>query len=138
MVVGKNIDMENITEFFYTYASSAFPPEYQRYRFYKENGKYKFYHEKREGSAWPLTESDITLSGSVELSDEEWAGFLDCLKDGTVRKRGENTETGNSAPSLYLYWNGDRSKYQEFSFSSMNTQNSFEELCAKLVLTRGE
>ena len=70
-VVGVDIAAEDITEFFYTYSSSTYPPDYQRYRLYKENGIYKFYHEKREGQDWPLTEAHITISGSVELSEEE-------------------------------------------------------------------
>ncbi|MBR4421912.1 MAG: hypothetical protein IKS69_05215, partial [Erysipelotrichaceae bacterium] len=32
--VGKDIGIEDVTDFYYTYSSSAFPPEYQRYRFY--------------------------------------------------------------------------------------------------------
>ena len=46
-VVGADIAAEDITEFFYTYSSSTYPPDYQRYRLYKENGKYKFNHQKR-------------------------------------------------------------------------------------------
>ena len=35
--VGKNISNDDIQEFYYTYSTSTFPPEYQRYHFYKEN-----------------------------------------------------------------------------------------------------
>lgn len=131
--VGKHIAPEEITEFFYTEASSAYPPGYQRYRFYTEAGKTFFYHETREGLHWPLTEEDISCSGSVQLSEEAWARFMDCLRGGSVRKRGENAESGGSAPALYLYWKGDRAKYQEFSFASPDKLRAFEALCAELA-----
>ena len=72
MEVGKRIAKESVTDFYYTYASSTNPPDYQRYRFYTENGQYFFYHEKREGDHWPLTENDVTVSGTRELTDAEW------------------------------------------------------------------
>ena len=133
LTVGADITAEEVTEFVYTLASSTYPPDYQRYRFYEESGRYWFWHEKREGNKFPLTESDITVSGTLELSEAEWAAFLGCLEGGKVQKRSENTETGRSGPALYLYWTGDRSKYQQFSFSSLSAQTSFEEFCAKLA-----
>ena len=133
-VVGIDIVEQDITEFFYTVSSSSYPPAYQRYRFYKEDGACQFYHEKREGSNWPLTESNITLSGSMELSEEQWKEFVKFLEGGTVKKREESVEAGNSGPWLYLYWNGDQAKYQEFSFSSIDVKKSFEEFCAELVM----
>ena len=132
LVVGTDIVIEDITQFYYTYATSTYPPKYQRYRFYIKDGKYFFYHEKREGNHFPLGEADITVSGSIELSGEQWAAFFGHLKGGAVEKRKERTESGGSGPWLFLYWKGDRSKYQEFSFVSKGTQISFEELCAKL------
>ena len=132
-VVGKDITLESITEFYYTHSSSTYPPDYQRYRFYVEEGTYKFYHEKREGTDWPLTESHITGSGSIELSEKEWAEFLNLLKGGAVKKRNPSFEAGSSGPWLYLYWKGDRDKYQAFSFSTLNEMNAFEEFCEKLV-----
>lgn len=132
-MVGKEIAPDDITEFFYTFSSSAYPPVYQRYRFYTENGKYIFYHEKREGKTWPLKESDITYSVSVHLSAEEWSEFLELLNGGKAKKREEAVGAGNLSPALFLYWNGDRSKYQEFSFASLNVQQKFEEFCAALT-----
>ena len=132
--VGRNIAPEDIEEFFYTYASSTYPPDYQRYHFYKENGRYKFSHEKREGCRWPLTESDVTRSGSMELSEEEWLEFLSYLKDGKVKKRKENSIAGGSGPWLYLYWKGDKGKYQEFFFFNLKGKKAFEEFCAALAL----
>ena len=131
--VGKHIAPEEITEFFYTEASSTYPASYQRYRLYTEEGEHCFYHETREGHRWPLTEADITRSGSVQLTEAEWAAFLDCLEGGSVRKRGESAESGASAPALYLYWRGDRSKYQQFSFASADKLRTFEALCAELA-----
>ena len=137
-VVGVDIAAEDITEFFYTYSSSTYPPDYQRYRLYKENGIYKFYHEKREGQDWPLTEAHITISGSVELSEEEWKEFLSCINGGKVKERNQESETGGSGPWLYLYWKGDGGKYQEFSFLTVNEKNSFEEFCEELVTAHTE
>lgn len=133
-VVGKDVAVETITEFYYTYSSSTYPPNYQRYRFFVEEGSYKFYHEKREGTNWPLTESQITRSDTIELSKEEWTEFLIFLKDGIVKKRNQSTETGSSGPWLYLYWKGDRDKYQVFFFATINKMNAFEEFCKKLVI----
>ena len=130
--VGKDIAIEDISEFYYTYATSTYPPDYQRYLFYVDNGTSMFYHEKREGDHWPLSEDDITISGSIELSEEEWSYFFSLLKDGKVKKRSESADSGRSGPWLYLYWNGDRSKYQEFSFASWDAEVSFEEFCVEL------
>ena len=135
-VVGVNVPIENITDFYYTESSSANPPKFQRYHFYVKDGKHMFYHEKREGNHWPLTETDISDSGSMELSENEWATFINFVKGGKVRKRKENIETGGSGPWLYLYWKGDRSKYQEFSFVSGSIENSFEIFCSTLKDSR--
>ena len=131
-IVGKNISIGDVKEFYYTYSTSTFPPDYQRYRFYVDDGKYFFYHEKREGDHWPLRETDKTVFGTVELSEAEWATFFDYLKGGVVKKRTESTECGSSGPWLYLYWKGDHSKYQEFSFESFDKKTSFEKFCIKL------
>ena len=60
-IVGKNIKINDINDFYYTLDGSTNPPYFHRYRFYKEEGKYFFYHEKREGDHWPLTDGDITV-----------------------------------------------------------------------------
>ncbi len=131
-IVGQDIAAEEITKFYYTYAASTYPPEYQRYQFYIEDGKYQFYHEKREGKNWPLTEDKITVSGLIELSEEEWQQLMGYLKDGKVKKREESLDTGGSKLSLYLYWEKDQSKYQQFSFASNDLESSFEEFCIML------
>lgn len=132
-IVGKQIASEEITEFMYTYATAVYPPEYQRYRFYMENGKYQFFHEKREGKKWPLSEADITVCGTRELSAQEWKEFLDCVTGGSVIKRERNPKTAKGGAFCYLYWNGDRSRYQEFGFPSLNARKGFEDFCAELV-----
>ena len=135
-IVGKDVSLSDITQFYYTYSTSTYPPEYQRYRFSAEGGKYLFYHEKREGEHWPLREEDVTVSGTLELSQQQWAEFFAHLKDGEVRNRRESVECGSSGPWLFLYWKGDRSKCQEFSFASWEKKTSFEEFCVKLKLAQ--
>lgn len=130
--VGKDIKQGDITEFYYTVDSSTYPPEYQRYRFYTENGKYYFYHEKREGDHWPLTEEDATVKGTIELTSDEWADFWRLLEGGTVVKRSDSTESGGRGPWLYLYWKKDRDEYQEFSFESYDKEGEFESFCKEL------
>lgn len=132
MTVGKHIKSDDITEFYYTYSTSTNPPVYQRYRFYSEDGRWWFYHEAREGDHWPLTEADITDSGTKELTQEEREAFFACLNGGAVEKRKESLASGDAGPWLYLYWNGDRGKYQEFTFATYAAQQAFEELCVSL------
>ena len=131
--VGSDVKEEEITEFYWTESTSTFPPYFQRYRLYTEEGKHFFYHEKREGEAFPLTEKYITVSGTRELTEEEWQTFFELLKDGTVKKRQESTESGNSGPWTYLYWKGDKGDIQEFSFSSYEKAKAFEEACIAFV-----
>ena len=65
ITVGEDIAPEDITDFYYTYSTSVYPPEYLRYRFWRENGEKWFYHESRHGGGWPQTEDDIVSSGTV-------------------------------------------------------------------------
>ena len=130
--VGADVKMEDITDFYFTYDSSTNPPQFQRYRFSVKDGTYQFYHEKREGNHWPLREKDITVSGTKELSLEEWKTFFDYLKDGKVEKRKEHLESGGRGPWLFLYWKGDKGKIQEFTFASYEKRISFEKYCVKL------
>ena len=132
LTVGNDIVSEDVSEFYYTYSTSTYPPEYQRYYFYTENGKHMFYHEQREGKTWPLTEEHITVSGRMELSDSEWAQFFGYLQGGKVKKREKYSCSGSSGPWMYLYRQNDRSKYQQFYFASYDKQVSFEDFCLKL------
>jgi hypothetical protein len=133
LIVGKDIKKEAVYDFYYTYDASTFPPDYQRYRFYAEKGKHYFYHEKREGDHWPLTEEDATVTGNVKLSDKQWDAFWDCINCGSVIKRQEHLEDGNAGPWLFLYWDGDKGKVQEFSFADPGARARFETLSKKLA-----
>ena len=131
-VVGVDIEPEDVTEFYYTVSTSTFPPHYQRYRFYKEDGAYKFFHETREGEHFPLTEADATQTGTVELSGDQWSDLLVLLVGGRVIARQEHLEDGDSGPWLYLYWTGDKGDVQEFSFASAAERFGFEKFCESL------
>ena len=117
---------------FVGFASGKRPPEFQRYRFLVKNGAHLFHHEKREGNHWPLTEKDITVTGTKELSQAEWQQFFNYLKKGKVEKRKEHLEDGGRGPWMFLYWKGDKGKIQEYSFPSWDAQKSFEEFCIML------
>ena len=131
--VGREIALQDITEFVYTAASSSYPPDYQRYRFYTADGKHMFCHETREGFHWPLTEEDITASGTMELTQREWEVFLRCLQGGTVKRKKQSVDAGGSDPWLYLYWNGERSRCGRYSFASHGDVSAFSTLCAELA-----
>ena len=133
LTVGTDIVIGEVTEFFYTLSASTYPPHYRRYRFYRENGGAFFYHEKREGDHWPLREEDVTVSGTRELTEAEWSAFFDLIRDGIVKKREEHLEDGDAGPWLYLYWKGDRSEWQEYSFPSRKALSAFEDFCAALA-----
>ena len=130
--VGKDIGLEKVQQFYYTRSSSTDPPDYQRYRFYLQDGKYWFYHEKREGDHWPLTESDVTVSGSRELTLSEQETFLDFLRGGVVTRREVDVSSGKAGPWLYLYWDGDKDVWQQYSFEEPGTVLAFEEFCEGL------
>ena len=132
-VVGTDIGTEEITDFFYTLDASTYPPHFQRYRFYTEDGKRMFFHESRQNGGWPQTEEDTVASGTVELTEELWYRFLACLRDGTVSERNEEVLDGDAGPWQYLYWTGDEGKYQEFRFASPAKRSAFERLCSELA-----
>ncbi len=131
-VVGKDVAKEDVLQFYFTYDSSTYPPEFQRYRFYTEGDKLLFYHEKREGDHWPLSESDATVTGTKELSETEWDTMFSLLCGGTARAREEHLESGGRGPWLFLYWKNDRGKIQEFTFASYEKQREFEAFCVAL------
>ncbi len=131
-IVGKDIKSQDLTDFYYTLSSSTNPPVFQRYRFYPGDGKHYFYHEKREGDHWPLDESDITVSGEIELSEEQWNRVFELLSEGRVREREDSLESGGSGPWLYLYWLNDKGKINQFEFESAEKKVAFEELCRQL------
>ena len=140
LTVGADVNETDITDFYYTVDASSYPPHYQRYRFYAEDGKKWFFHESRQGGGWPQTEENTVASGTVELTDEAWAEFVACVAGGTVKAREEHLEDGDSGPWTYLYWTGDEGNIQEYSFASYGKRLEFDALCEKLaqnhVLTR--
>ena len=131
-VVGKDIAVKDIREFYYTIDASTNPPEFQRYRFTNNEGKYYFYHEKREGNTWPLIEKHITVSGTVELNDKQWTDFYACVDKGKVTKREDNANSGGRGPWLFFYWTKDNKIYQVFNFASLEQKQAFEKLCLNL------
>ncbi len=136
-ITNMKIPARDVTEFYYTRENINFGAFYIRYRLYTENGKYFFFHEKRERPQdyGPATEEDITASGTVELSPQEWAEFFALLKDGKVTKRKDSAEAGSSGPWTYIYWKKDRAKYQVYTFASDEARAAFEEKCAALAET---
>ena len=106
--------------------------EYEPDRFYTEGGAKYFYHETRAGERFPLTEEDITESGTRELSDAEWNEFYTLLCGGTVSNRSEDTSSGDSGPWLYLYWKNDKGTMQEYRFADYGAQQAFEQFCLRL------
>ena len=133
-VVGKDITIDEINEFYDTYYNINFNALYQRYYFYVQDGKHFFYHEKREkkNDYGPLNEEDITESGTIELDDETWNAFFEYLKDGTIIKRQESDEDGDAGPWYYLYWDKDKGEIQEYHFVSYGREKEFEQFCISL------
>ena len=140
LTVGTDVAENAITDFYYTVDASYYPPHYQRYRFYREDGKKWIFHESRQGGGWPQTEENTVASGTLEITDETWAEFVACVEGGTVKAREEHLDDGDSGPWTYLYWTGDEGSIQEYSFASYGKQLEFEALCKRLaqnhVLTR--
>ncbi|MBQ6973400.1 MAG: hypothetical protein IJQ17_01145, partial [Oscillospiraceae bacterium] len=94
-------------------------------------------HETRErpGDYGPTTEADVTDTGTMTLTDEEWAEFLGFLQDGTVSARNDSADAGGDGPWTFLYWKNDKAKYQVFSFRDDGTRLQFEAFCAALAQT---
>ena len=135
VIIGTDVPFEDVTDFYYTYDASTAAPHYQRYRFYVEDEKHFFYHETREDGGWPQTEADITCSGTVELTDGQWAAFCDLLNGGTARVREETLDDGNdgdAGPWLYIYWRSGEQDGRAFSFAQPGTVLAFEAFCAGL------
>lgn len=133
--VGKDIVMDDITEFYYTEENINYGAYYLRYRFYEEDGKYWFFYEsrEREDDYGPCTEEDATMVGTVELTKEQWTQFYNLVQGGKITAREDSAESGDTGPWLYLYWKGDKSKYQVFSFESYGKEVSFADYCVSLI-----
>ncbi len=130
--VGKDIRRDDVRDFYWTYDASTNPPAFLRYRFYIEDGAYRFFWERREGNHWPLTEPDRTAFATIDLTEAEWDAFWACIENGTVTRRSDNADSGDSGPWTFLYWEGDKGKWQVFSFASWDAENQFNTLCETL------
>ena len=125
--------LDSLTNFYYTYDASTSPPYYQRYRFYTEDGEYFFFHETREGGGWPQREEDITKTGTVKLSEEEWNRFINGLKGGSIRQPEDDVTDGDAGPWIYI-WHG--SVQEEYEFPSYGDRLAFEAYCERLSSMR--
>ena len=136
-VVGEDIQKSDITDFYYTVENINYDASYQRYVFYDEHGMHTFFHETRErkDDYGPTTSEDTTRIGRIELTEDQWSHFYELISGGTVKKREESADAGDSGPWLYLYWTGDKSIYQEYSFASYADQKAFEEYCVSIAET---
>ena len=135
--VGEGIPKEDITEFTYTISNSTNPPRYEQYRFFMEDGAYRFsfVQENVAGDTGSRSGELASASGTLELTDTEWDELYDCLEGGSAKKKEEdrNAETGGTYYTYQLYWNGDREKYRKFSFASSRRESEFEALCEDYV-----
>ena len=140
MIVGKDINEEDISEFYYTIENINYDAYYLRYEFYIEDGKHMFFFEerKRPDDYGPTTEEDTVAKCEFELSDKEWSRFYETISDGEVTARDEDPETGDEGPWTYLYWSGDEGDCQQYSFKSEKNRAAFEKLCERIVKKSGE
>ena len=129
LIMGTDIGAAEINDFYYTYSTSTNPPFFQRYRFYQKDGAYYFYHETREGGGWPQTEEDITVSGTAEITEEDWSVFFSLLIGGSVHAPAEDDETGSAGPWMYVYRENGQ---EEFEFPSYEARDAFEAYCEAL------
>lgn len=134
LAVGRDIPADDITEFVHTRENINYGAYFLRYRYYAEEGKHFFQHQKRERKDYgPCTEADTVRAGTVLLSDSEWSSFVSLIEQGSVQKRRESTTTGDSGPWSYLYWKNDRGVIQEYKFADYGALKSFEEFSEKLI-----
>ena len=132
--VGSDITADQITDFYFTYENINYNAHYQRYRFYKEGDTHFFFHETREkpGEYGWTSEADTTVTGTVELTEDEWQAFFAAIEGGTVEKREESDESGDAGPWMYLYWTGDKGDIQQYSFPSVSDRLAFETFCEEI------
>lgn len=132
LVVSENLSENMITEFYWTYSSSTYPPEYQRFHVFMKDGKTKFHYEKREGETWPLSGKDVTESGTFVMSKAQQQEFFNLIKGGTVTARDDDISSGDSGPWTYLYWKNDKGQYQVYTFPSAKAAKDFEDWCISM------
>ena len=85
-----------------------------------------------KATAYSTGKTSGKIPTDISVTEEEWDVFVALLEGGRVKKRAETASAGSRGPWMYLYWNGDRSKFQEFSFASPGAQSAFEEFCGEL------
>ena len=132
-IVGTDISADDIQSFYYIYDTPFAESVYQKYQFYTEKGSKFFCHESRQGDSWPLTQENAVASGTMELTDEQWAAFFELLRDGTVNEPDNEVLDGDSGPWMHLYWTGDEGRFREFSFASYDKLLEFEDYCSGLA-----
>ena len=135
-IAGSKVSAADVVDFYYTYEWIGYNAEYQRYRFYVEDGKRMFFHESRkvEEDYGPATEKNTTAIGTIELDQEEWDKFLDLIKEGKIHKPEESTSTGDSGPWMYLYHvKGKDINRMAYEFGSYGEKLEFEEFCKSLA-----
>ena len=134
----KDLRLEEVVDFYYTYNCVGYNAKYQRYRFYIEDGKYMFFYETRgteDDYGWN-TEDDIITSGTVELTAEDWTTFLGFLENGSVREPEESLEDGDAGPWMFIYYPGEGDPVRmEYLFATPGDRTAFEEYCAALAQT---
>ena len=134
-IEGTKVRLGDVNDFYYTYDWVGYNAEYHRYRFYVEDGQYKFLydHRKIEDDYGWASEENRTAYGIVELTDDEWAEFLGTIRTGELKKPKESTTTGDSGPWLYIYYQkGNKTERMEFYFTDNESGEAFSDLCDKL------
>lgn len=131
---GEGPASEDILDFYYTYENINYNAEYQRYRFYTQDGKHMFFHEHREvkDDYGPATEKHTTATGNFELTADEWKEFLNYLARGTAKPREEAVTTGDSGPWMFLYLRDGDPDGLDFSLSYGDLK-AFEDFCEELA-----
>ncbi len=134
-IVGQDIIANDITDFYYTESNINYDAYFLRYRIYKQGDDHVFFYERRErpGDYGPATEEDTVAKIEVVLTDDEWQKFYDLLSGGIVKPREDDATSGGSGPWTYLYWTGDETKYQVYSFESYGKEQSFVKLCESMI-----
>lgn len=135
LVVGKTLDVSEISEFYLTRSATTNPPYFQRYVFRDVEGKKELYHEKREGDKVFLGPEDATVTGTIPMTDEEWNEFLSLIEGGTVSVPEEDYGTGGSRPYMTLYRKNqaENDNVREFSGRESGLALEIEALAERLV-----
>ena len=77
-------------------------------------------------------EKQYRVSGTVELTEEQWTAFCDLVDGGIASTREESLDDGDAGPWLFIYWRGGEEESREFRFATAGTVMAFEAFCAGL------